>query len=568
MIIYRNTFKTFLFLFSLFLSRSVFADCPLNSKEPRFNCLSYELGAPLNINNIIGGASLTVIGGSVGIGIPSPVATLDVQSSGTNISESQLILRNPNTSDNSAVTVNTYSASEWRGSTYFIKDGSGQGTIYGVSTANASGTPTERFRINSNGDIGIGTSTPGSALEVAGAIRTDSICDRTGNNCKMVASGWGSGGGGSGTVTSVGVGIGLLGGPITTSGTISVDVGTTANKIVQLDGSGALPAVSATNLTNVNASRISGKNISAPSPAIGQILSFDGINWINKSVAITDIAGLSSQLTNKLDASNMPANCGPNQTLSFSSPLGAWSCSDIVITSASLGQQSANMVLASPDGAGGNPTFRKLATTDLPSSVADSLWINSGSSIYRPTGNVGIGVANRTAKLAVAGEIESTGGGYRFPDGSLQTTAANSPSTPPIAQIYAGVSTQIPSNTWTKVPLTFTEFRFNINFDQTNSRLTPTKAGYYRYHFVVRMSTNGTGGSTMMIALYLNGVRHRETHELVNYNANFGQTLQSSGIIYLDGVSDYVEGYALHGAQPATITSGSGFTSLTLEFIR
>ena len=56
---------------------------------------------------------------------------------------------------------------------------------------------------------------------------------------------------GTGTVTSVDSGTGLTGGPITGSGTLNVDVGTTANKIVQLDGSAKLPAVDGSNLTNL-----------------------------------------------------------------------------------------------------------------------------------------------------------------------------------------------------------------------------------------------------------------------------------------------------------------------------
>ncbi len=41
-------------------------------------------------------------------------------------------------------------------------------------------------------------------------------------------------------------------------------------------------------------------------------------------------------------------------------------------------------------------------------------------------GNVGIGTAVPGQKLTVAGTIESTSGGFKFPDGSLQTTAAGS----------------------------------------------------------------------------------------------------------------------------------------------
>ena len=57
----------------------------------------------------------------------------------------------------------------------------------------------------------------------------------------------------NGTVTSIASGTGLLGGPITISGTLSVDVGTTANKIVQLDGSAKLPPVDGSQLTNLPA---------------------------------------------------------------------------------------------------------------------------------------------------------------------------------------------------------------------------------------------------------------------------------------------------------------------------
>jgi hypothetical protein len=41
-----------------------------------------------------------------------------------------------------------------------------------------------------------------------------------------------------------------------------------------------------------------------------------------------------------------------------------------------------------------------------------------------PTGNVGIGTTNPAQKLTVAGVVESTAGGFRFPDGTVQTTAA------------------------------------------------------------------------------------------------------------------------------------------------
>ena len=58
----------------------------------------------------------------------------------------------------------------------------------------------------------------------------------------------------TGDIESVVAGTGLTGGATTGDATLAVDVGTTANKIVQLDGSGRLPAVDGSQLTNLNLS--------------------------------------------------------------------------------------------------------------------------------------------------------------------------------------------------------------------------------------------------------------------------------------------------------------------------
>jgi hypothetical protein len=119
---------------------------------------------------------------------------------------------------------------------------------------------------NSSGNVGIGTTAPGSALDVKGALRlsgstsgyvgfapaaaagstTYTLPSADGGNGQVLTT---NGAGAlswsamtSGSVTSVGTGTGLTGGPITSSGTISVDVGTTAGKIPQIDSGGRYPA--------------------------------------------------------------------------------------------------------------------------------------------------------------------------------------------------------------------------------------------------------------------------------------------------------------------------------------
>lgn len=84
----------------------------------------------------------------------------------------------------------------------------------------ADGAGNRRINVDSSGNVGIGTAAPGSKLDVAGTIWVDNICDRTGANCKTLASGWPA----SGTVTSITAGTGLTGGTINTSGTIALTV--------------------------------------------------------------------------------------------------------------------------------------------------------------------------------------------------------------------------------------------------------------------------------------------------------------------------------------------------------
>jgi len=76
----------------------------------------------------------------------------------------------------------------------------------------------------------------------------------------------------------------------------------------------------------------------------------------------------------------------------FSSGAGAISTSDTLLTA--INKLDGNVALKAPLA---SPTF---------------------------TGNVGIGATSATSKLVVAGGIESTSGGVKFPDGTTQTTAA------------------------------------------------------------------------------------------------------------------------------------------------
>lgn len=121
------------------------------------------------------------------------------------------------------------------------------------------------------------------------------------------------GGGGTGTVTSIAAGAGLTGGTITTSGTLSVNVGTSPNQIVQLDGSGALPAVSGANLTGISTGSLTGvlptsKGGTGTSSLTGNRIMISGTNQIFESAA------LSPQSVIVTDANGLPASSSVSST--------------------------------------------------------------------------------------------------------------------------------------------------------------------------------------------------------------------------------------------------------------
>lgn len=105
------------------------------------------------------------------------------------------------------------------------------------------------------------------------------------------------------------------------------------------------------------------------------------------------------------------------------------------------------------------------------------------SSVVFPNGKVGIGMASPAEKLSVNGKIESTTGGFKFPDGSVQTAAANTTftkvrnSSSPIEIIGGGggggwssvALMTVPGGTY--LVSATVEFRNNANFvGQNNTR--------------------------------------------------------------------------------------------------
>ena len=128
-------------------------------------------------------------------------------------------------------------------------------------------------------------------------------------------------------------------------------------------------------------------------------------------------------------------------------------------------------------------------------------------------GNVGIGTATPTEKLSVNGKIQSTSGGFTYPDGSVQTTAVSSTYTNPQTIVIDiptnGTLTPIlhlnlPAGTY--MVTATVQFRNNANFlGQNNNRVWFCRMfqdANFDQAYVMSVAGADTGGNLLTTTLH------------------------------------------------------------------
>jgi hypothetical protein len=251
----------------------------------------------------------------------------------------------------------------------------------------------------------------------------------------LSTTGWvpgGGGGGGSGTVTSVNVnggttGLTTSGGPITTSGTITIS-GTLA---VANGGTGANNATTAR--TNLGLGTIATQNAALVAITGGSITGITDLAVADGGTGASDAATARTNLGATTVGGNLFTLANPSaitfvrlnsdnsiSTLNasdFRTAIGAGTGSGSVTSvglslpsfftvsgspvtnsgtlTAVMASQTANTLLAAPDGTAGAPTFRALTSTDIPNLDASKITSGTLNSARLPS------TADTNARVAV-----------------------------------------------------------------------------------------------------------------------------------------------------------------------
>jgi len=163
--------------------------------------------------------------------------------------------------------------------------------------------------------------------------------------------------------------------------------------------------------------------------------------------------------------------------------------------------------------------------------------------------------------------MTSDGAGNITLSTAMNTAVAAGSNNTPAFQYYnnGGAAQSIPNGTWTEVTVNTTPlFDTNSLYNSSTNRFTPNVAGKYYFYGQIYMSGGLSAGFNSILITKNSTVTLNSTSELgfVTRIADGDTALQVSGILSMNGTTDYVSVYINQQAGVSKNIGGSGGTSL------
>lgn len=142
---------------------------------------------------------------------------------------------------------------------------------------------------------------------------------------------------------------------------------------------------------------------------------------------------------------------------------------------------------------------------------------------------------------------------------------------PPFMMVYASVSataTYVSGGLSPYVTVKYNTIVVDTEtaFNTTANSYTPKTPGWYRINATVGETATGTGAYTIVLLLSKNGARYMITQYLINYNSGYGQTMQLSTLIQMNGTTDTLTVSIATNSGSITYYTGLD-TQMTAEWI-
>ena len=138
----------------------------------------------------------------------------------------------------------------------------------------------------------------------------------------------------------------------------------------------------------------------------------------------------------------------------------------------------------------------------------------------------------------------------------------------PALEAYASGTASLGNGNIVQIPYDNRDLDTDGSLDTVQHRFKPPKAGYYQIGVNVEFNLAGNPSGTLWAFIYRNGTAIKESEGLFNYGAAFVQTLHVEAITYLNGTTDYIEGYALtNNGSGATLRAGGNITYMIASYV-